>query len=65
MRTNIVLDEKILRKVMKISNAKTKREAVNTALREFVESRERWAAFDALYKSNGLDPSYDYKASRR
>lgn len=64
MRTNIVLDDRMVRKAMKIAKAKTKREAVNVALREFVQSRERWAAFDALYRSDGLDPNYDYKASR-
>ncbi|MBI2225842.1 MAG: type II toxin-antitoxin system VapB family antitoxin [Betaproteobacteria bacterium] len=33
MRTNIVLDEKLVREAMKLANVRTKREAVNVALR--------------------------------
>ncbi len=64
MRTNIVLEEKMVRKAMKIANTKTKREAVNLAVRDFVARHERHAAFAELYGSGGLDPSYDYKAAR-
>jgi Arc/MetJ family transcription regulator len=64
MRTNIVLDEKMVKKAMRLSKAKTKREVVDLALREYVASRERWAALDELFGSNGIDPAYDYKAAR-
>ncbi|MGH8540993.1 MAG: type II toxin-antitoxin system VapB family antitoxin [Stenotrophobium sp.] len=64
MRTNIVLDEKIVKKAMKLAKAKTKREVVDLALREYVAARERWAAMDELFGSNGIDPTYDYKAAR-
>ena len=36
MRTNIVLDEKLVSSVMKLANVKTKREAVHVALDAFV-----------------------------
>ena len=36
MRTNIVLDDKLVSRAMKLAGAKTKREAVHVALREFV-----------------------------
>lgn len=64
MRTNIVLDDKMVRKAMKLAKTKTKREAVNVALAEYVSSRERWAALDDLFGSDGMDPAYDYKAAR-
>src|ERR1022692_1138285 len=36
MRTNIVLDDRLVKEVMRLSKARTKREAVDLALREFV-----------------------------
>jgi hypothetical protein len=64
MRTNIVLDEKMVKKAMKLSKAKTKREVVNIALREFVQSHERTANIMELFGSDCIDPAYDYKAAR-
>lgn len=65
MRTNIVLDDKLVSKAMKLSQAKTKRDVVNLALKEYVESRER-AQVDIMefFGSDLIDPNYDYKASR-
>ncbi len=39
-RANIVLDEKLLRKVKKITGAKTTREAVDQALREMAKRED-------------------------
>jgi Arc/MetJ family transcription regulator len=36
MRTNIVLDDRLIKEVMRLSKARTKREAVHLALRAFV-----------------------------
>jgi len=63
MRTNIVLDDKLVDEGLKLSGLKTKRELVSTALQEFVQSRKRKNMMD-LYGSNGLDPDYDYKKLR-
>ncbi len=41
VRTNIELDDELVAKGMALSGAKTKRELVDMALREFVESRSR------------------------
>ena len=41
MATNLKLDENLLEKALGLSGRKTKREAVNDALTEFVERRER------------------------
>ena len=63
MRTNIVLDDKLLKKTMSMSRTKTKREAVNLALKEFVASRERMKILE-FFGSDVIDPDYDYKAAR-
>ena len=36
MRTNIVLNDLLVEEAMKLTNIKTKKELVNTALKEFV-----------------------------
>jgi len=63
MRTNIVLDDRLVARAMKLAGAKTKREAVHVALREFVRSRSR-ADVREVYGIGGLDPNYDYKKLR-
>jgi Arc/MetJ family transcription regulator len=63
MRTNIVLDDRLVARAMKLAGAKTKREAVHVALREFVRSRTRPDVRE-LYGVGGLDPGYDYKKLR-
>lgn len=63
MRTNIVLDEKLVSRVMKLANVKTKREAVHVALDAFVRVRSR-PDVRRIYGIGGLDPAYDYKKLR-
>jgi Arc/MetJ family transcription regulator len=63
MRTNIVLDDKLVREAMKLANVKTKREAVDVALRRFVHSG-RQRRLLALKGTGGLAPGYDYKRAR-
>ena len=63
MRTNIVLDEKLVARAMKLARVKTKREAVHVALREFVRSRARPDVRD-LYGIGGIDNAYDHKKLR-
>lgn len=41
MRTNIVLDDKLIERAQKLSGIKTKREVVEQALRTFVQLREQ------------------------
>lgn len=64
MRTNIVLDEKLVRKAMKLSRAKTKRDVVHLALSEYVAARERTARIMEFFGSEVIDPDYDHKAAR-
>jgi Arc/MetJ family transcription regulator len=41
LRTNIVLDDESLNEAFRCSNARTKRELIDQALREFVAQRKR------------------------
>ena len=41
MRTNIVLDEELVRKAQRLTGIRTKRELVNTALRTLVQLNEQ------------------------
>jgi len=52
-RTNIVLDDGLIKRAMQVSGAKTKREAVDRALREMVA---RSSVYRALRKLKGKMP---------
>lgn len=64
MRTNIVLDDKLVAEVMKLTGAKTKREVVDMALRELLY-KEKQRRLKRLKGSNLLDPEYDLFKARR
>jgi Arc/MetJ family transcription regulator len=63
MRTNIVLDDALVKEAFRHAPVKTKRELVDLALREFVATRKR-RDFRELIGKVKLDPSYDYKKAR-
>ena len=48
MRTNIEIDDKLMRAAMKAGRFKTKREAVETALKMLVQQKERLKLLDVL-----------------
>jgi Arc/MetJ family transcription regulator len=51
VRTNVVLDEALVRKAMELSGIKTKREVIEEALRRFVQLHEQdrvWELFGAI-----------------
>jgi Arc/MetJ family transcription regulator len=52
-RTNIVLDDALIRQAMRVSGAKTKRQAVDRALRELVS---RASVYRALRRLKGKMP---------
>jgi Arc/MetJ family transcription regulator len=62
-RTNIVLDDPIVEEAMRLSGLGTKREVVNAALVEYVETRTRKNLLD-LFGSGLVDDDYDYKSAR-
>ena len=63
MRTNVVLDDDLVREAQALSHIKTKRELIDTALREFVEHRKRLDLRD-LKGSYALAQDYDHKKTR-
>ena len=63
VRTNIVLDEKLVREAMKLANVKTKREVVDLALRRYVHSGKQKRLLD-LQGTGGVRKGYDYKRVR-
>ncbi len=63
MRTNIVLDEKLVEEGLRLSGAKTRKELVNQALRELVENRSRRNLLDLAGKIEFAD-DYDHKQAR-
>lgn len=63
MRTNIVLDDELVEEAFRYSDAKTKRELVDRALREFVANRKR-RDIRELRGRVSFHPGYDYKALR-
>jgi Arc/MetJ family transcription regulator len=64
MRTNIVLDDRLLREAMRLSKARTKREMVDLALREYV-ARSKQQDILALIDKQPIAPGYDVRAARR
>lgn len=64
MRTNIVLDPKLIARAMKKARSTTMRETIDIALREYVSKPD----YDALLKLEGIggiNSDYDPKAGDR
>jgi len=64
MATNLALDDKLVEEAKRLGKHRTKREAVNEAIAEYVARRRRRKALD-LFGKMDWDPDYDYKAERR
>jgi predicted nucleic acid-binding protein len=58
------LDDKLIADAVKLGKHKTKREAVNTALQEYIKLKRRMKILD-LMGTVDVDPGYDYKSARR
>ena len=63
MRTNIVLDDNLVKEAFKHSEAKTKKELINQALKEFVNNKIRKDLLDLEGKIEFAE-GYDYKSMR-
>ncbi|MDR0312117.1 MAG: type II toxin-antitoxin system VapB family antitoxin [Treponema sp.] len=65
MRTNIVLNDKLVDEAFKFSQTiLTKRELIETALKEYVDNRKRKNIRELRGKIKFSD-DYDYKAMRK
>lgn len=63
VRTNIVLDERLVARVKRLSRAKTTRDAVQLALEHYTRSRD-YSKVLALYGTGGVAKDYDPKATK-
>jgi len=63
MATNLAIDDRLLHEALVISGLKTKKDAVNLALKEFVNRRKQLEIID-LFNKMDPDPDYDYKRGR-
>ena len=64
MPTNLKLDDELIAKAVKIGGHKTKQAAVNAALAEYVQRRQRLRILE-LGGQIEFDPAWDYKKLRR
>jgi Arc/MetJ family transcription regulator len=63
MRTNVVLDDDLIREAMRVTGKKTKRAVIDEALRLLVRSKKRVRLSDYEGKFK-FAPGYDYKRLR-
>jgi len=61
--TNLAIDNELLDEALKISGLKTKKDTVNTALKEFIQKRKQLEILD-IFSSVDYDNDYDYKELR-
>ena len=63
MATNLALDPDLLDRVVQVSGKSTKKDAVTTALKEFVALREQKKLAE-LFGKLEWDDAFNYKAER-
>ncbi|HTS36182.1 MAG TPA: type II toxin-antitoxin system VapB family antitoxin [Candidatus Solibacter sp.] len=64
MATNLAIDDRLIEEARKTGGHKTKKEAVTTALEEYIR-RHRQRRILEVAGTFDFDPTYDYKAERR
>ena len=64
MRTNIVIDDELLNAAFSVSNAKTKKELIHEALKEFIRLKKRKDLVE-LAGSVSFHKNYDHKKLRK
>ena len=64
MATNLAIDPGLLDEALQIGGLKTKKDAVNQALTEFVQRRKQ-QEITRLFGTLPWDEDYDYKKGRR
>ncbi len=63
MATNLTFDSQLLQEAIMIGGFKSKREAINQALREFIQ-RHKQREIVELFGKFPADAGYDYKKAR-
>ncbi|HVT02836.1 MAG TPA: type II toxin-antitoxin system VapB family antitoxin [Thermoanaerobaculia bacterium] len=64
MRTNIEIDDELIREAIRLTDAQTKREVVHVALQELVRSRKK-KSLAGLAGRVRLRDGYDHKSMRK
>jgi Arc/MetJ family transcription regulator len=64
MATNLAIDDKLIEEARKTGGHKTKKEAVTTALQEYIRHHKQMKILED-FGTVDFDPAYDYKAARR
>lgn len=64
MPTNLALDDQLIEEARRVGKHRTKKEAVNAALDEYVRKRRQMRILEA-FGTFSVDPAYDYKAERQ
>lgn len=64
MATNLAIDDRLIEEARKTGNHKTKKEAVTTALEEYIRHHKQLEILSD-FGTVDFDPTYDYKAERR
>lgn len=64
MRTNVVLDDKLVKEAMKLTGKRTKRELIDYALQELVRRQKRLALLDLRGKLKWEGDLDEMKATR-
>jgi len=63
MATNLAINQNLLIEALRVSGLKTKKDTVNLALKEFINSRKQLELIE-LFGKMDPDPGYDYKKGR-
>lgn len=63
MATNLALDDSLLTQALELGHFKSKKDTVNTALKEFIERRKQ-KEITSLFGKMSFDEDYDYKKGR-
>lgn len=64
MPTNLDIDQALILQAKRVGKHRTKKEAVNAALKEYVQRHKQLGILKA-FGTIDYDPDYDYKAQRR
>jgi Arc/MetJ family transcription regulator len=64
MPTNLAIDDNLIEEARRIGGHKTKKEAVTSALAEYIAHRKRLEILSS-FGTIDFDPTYDYKAERK
>jgi len=64
MATNLDIDQKLLAQAKRVGKHRSKKDAVNAALAEYVQRRNQLGIIE-VFGTVDFDPTYDYKAQRK